>query len=139
MAGREGMDKGKKRLKLDKGEGHAMYSEVKGDGDKFKKPKKMEAKSGSSKHDKSVRKSPREKKASMKAEDQKHAIEDFLDAKKMRRNDNWCDEEIDALLNGVESQWSMINAEQTGVFGSKARTEEKKLDAWGAVAQLVNA
>ena len=133
MAGRAGMDNTKKRLKLDKGDAAAKYSEDKTDKSerKHKKHQKSEdARAGTSS---TQRKSPRESKPS------KVAIEDFLESKKARRNDNWQDEEVDALINGVESQWEYINAEQTGVFGSKARTEERKMEAWGSVAQLVNA
>ena len=130
MAGRD--EKSGKRLKLDKSESNSRYSESKGGKDKVKKIKNISEQSEGTASDTSVRKSPREKAAS------KHVVNEFVEATK-RRNDNWQDEEIDALLNGVETQWDVINAEQTGVFGSKARTEEKKLDAWGAVAQLVNA
>ena len=133
MAGRENVESSKKRLKLDKNEASDKYSEKKGSGGKHKSAKKTQA--GDDK-DVPARKSPRERKPNV---DTKAAMQDFLEAKKMRRNDNWADEEIDALLNGVESEWEVINAEQSGVFGSKARTEERKLESWGSIAQLVNA
>ena len=56
---------------------------------------------------------------------------------KDRRGENWENEEITALFQGIRANYDIIHAEHHGV-GAKAKCETAKKSAWAAITALVN-